>query len=347
MQEKVTLKQIAERTGVSLVTVHRAIYGKSGISEKTRQKILKEVKRSNYQVDAAASALKRQSRNVYVVLPKPQNEECFYFRVLWREVRKAAKEMEQYKLYFHEIESEYSLTEMSRELERVYDSELDQMDGLITVADSEAANIWISRFAKRGVPVSLLSSYYIGNQDLVTCIRGDHVRCARLAAEFMGYSLKKDGGKVLLLRGDRQIYSNYNYEMKFEQCIKSMGYELLYVDGSDRQEMEKISLGYLNSGDKIQGIFAGNARNTYNICRIIEENQISRDIVVVGTDVFEELEPYYENGILNATICQYQWEQATYAVKIIYDALIYGISGQEELELPPVLIMRSNYDCFL
>ena len=48
--KKVTLKEIAQKTGVSLGTVHRAIYNKSGISEATRKRILEEVERSNYRL---------------------------------------------------------------------------------------------------------------------------------------------------------------------------------------------------------------------------------------------------------------------------------------------------------
>ena len=91
--KKVTLKEIAQKTGVSLGTVHRAIYNKSGISEATRKRILEEVERSNYQVDEAASVLKRGAKKVMVVLPKPQNEDRFYFRGIWRGIREAAKGM--------------------------------------------------------------------------------------------------------------------------------------------------------------------------------------------------------------------------------------------------------------
>ena len=106
-QKKVTLKEIAEKTGVSMATVHRAIYGKGGLSEETRKKIMDEVERSNYQLDEAASVLKRSARTVYVVLPKAQDEERFYFKDVWRGIRKEAQRLEPFKIYFKYIESEY------------------------------------------------------------------------------------------------------------------------------------------------------------------------------------------------------------------------------------------------
>ena len=40
MEHRVTIKEIAAEAGVSTGTVHRALYGKKGLSEQTRQQIL-------------------------------------------------------------------------------------------------------------------------------------------------------------------------------------------------------------------------------------------------------------------------------------------------------------------
>lgn len=62
-QKKVTLKEIAEKTGVSMATVHRAIYGKGGLSEETRKKIMDEVERSNYQLDESGFGAEAQCQD--------------------------------------------------------------------------------------------------------------------------------------------------------------------------------------------------------------------------------------------------------------------------------------------
>lgn len=345
-KKKVTLKEIAHRTGVSLGTVHRAIYGKSGISEKTRKRILEEVERTNYQVDEAASVLKRSAKKVAVVLPKAQKEDRFYFRGLWRGICQAAQEMEQYKIYYQFIESEYPLSQMWKELERVYDDQLEEIDGLITIADSEKANVWIGRFAKRGISTVLLSSYYEEESQSVSCIKVDHERCGALAAEFMNYGLDKPEGKIMMLYGDNQLYSNRIYAMNFEKEMRNYGYEILKVGGFGREEIEEECSNYIQS-ENIQGIFMSNARNTYSICKMLEERQIGKDILVVGTDIYEELVPYFENGILNAVICQYHWEQGDHAVRKMHEYLSRGVREQVDKVLPPVLLMKSNFECFL
>lgn len=346
MAQKVTLKEIAQNTGVSLGTVHRAIYGKSGVREDTRQRILDEVRRLNYQVDETASALKRHEKRVAVVLPRAQKEERFYFRGLWQAIRQAAGEMERHKIQYEYIESPYPLSEIWRELERVYDEQLDEIDGLITAADGEEASVWISRFAKRRIPIVLLSSHYIGDSPMVSCIKGDHERCGSLAAEFMQYGVKPGGGKILLLGGDERVYSNSVYARRFEKEMQNRGYDLLRINGFGWEEIEAPCRQCLET-ERIQGVFVANARNTYAVCRIMTEMRLGEDILVVGSDVFEELRPYYESGLLNATICQYQWEQGNRAVKQMYEYLIRGNILQKDEMMPPVLLMKNNYEYFL
>lgn len=346
MAQKVTLKEIAQNTGVSLGTVHRAIYGKSGVREDTRQRILDEVRRLNYQVDETASALKRHEKRVAVVMPKAQDEERFYFRGLWQAIRQAAREMERYKIQYRYVESPYPLSEMWKELERVYDEQLEEIDGLITAADGEEASVWISRFAKRGIPIVLLSSHYIGDSPMVSCIKGDHERCGSLAAEFMRYGVRPDKGKILLFGGDERVYSNSVYARRFEKEMRSRGYGLIRVDGFGWDEIEGPCRNCLET-ENVQGIFVANARNTYAVCKIIEEMGLGDVVFVVGSDVFEELRPFYESGLLNATICQYQWEQGNRAVKQMYEYLIRGIVLKKDEMLPPVLLMKNNYEYFL
>jgi len=345
-KKKVTLKEIAERTGVSLGTVHRAIYGKSGVSEETRARIMEEVVRTNYQIDEAASVLKRRAKKVVVVLPKAHKEDRFYFRGIWKGIQDAAQNMDQYKIYYDFVESDYPLSQIWRELERVYDEKLDEIDGLITMADSEKANIWIGRFAKRGVFTVLLSSYYDEKSSMVSCIKADHARCGILAAEFMDYGIRKEKGKILTFCGDEHIYSNRVYASNFEEKMKEYGYDLIKVEGFGSDEIEKKSREILQR-ENIQGIFMCNARNTYCICKLVDELNIDRDFLILGTDVYEELIPYFEKGILNAVICQFHWDQGTQAVLKMHKYLSRGIQEQEDHVMPPVLLMKSNVECFL
>ena len=82
MQQRVTIKDIARKTGTSVTSVHRALYGRAGISESLRHRILTEVERSNYQVDEAASLLRRKQYHIVVLLPKPGSVKNYLFFIV-------------------------------------------------------------------------------------------------------------------------------------------------------------------------------------------------------------------------------------------------------------------------
>lgn len=65
-----TLKSIAEATGYSITTVSRALGGFDDVNERTRQIILQEAKRQNYQPNLSARKLKGQrSQTIGLVIP--------------------------------------------------------------------------------------------------------------------------------------------------------------------------------------------------------------------------------------------------------------------------------------
>lgn len=349
--KKVTLKEIAERTGVSLGSVHRAIYGKGGISEETRRKILEEVERSHYQVDEAASVLKRGARTIGVVLPRPQGDDRFYFRAIWQGIRRTAPQMEQYKLYFRYIESEYPLSKIAKKLEEVYDLMAEEIDGLITVADSDAANVWIERFARRGVTVVLVSSNYDRERSadkIVECIRADLKISGQLAAEFMSCVIRPYRGKILIVGGGNEILSVNIYSGSFQEEIRKScpGYEVVFLGNFDTEGVREEFIRLIKE-EEIAAVFACSARSTYAVCSLLEEYGRGGKIFMIGSDVFEEAADYFDNGILNAAVCQYHWEQGERAVRRMYEHLSKGCRNVNDIMLPSILVMKANYRCFL
>lgn len=83
MEHRVTIKEIAAEAGVSTGTVHRALYGKKGLSEQTRQQILDLCARRGYRANSAASALKRSALRIAAAFPGPQEENSYFYSSVW------------------------------------------------------------------------------------------------------------------------------------------------------------------------------------------------------------------------------------------------------------------------
>lgn len=345
-KKKVTIKEIAENTGVSVGTVHRVIYGKAGVGEETRRKILEEIKRTHYQINSAAASIKRKTLVIAVVLPKCEGDERFYFRGLWKGIQDAAEELAPYNIEFRYVESAYGLGNISLELQNLFDTILDDINGIITIADDEETAAWVRRFRKQGVTVVSVSSYS-DESDCLCSIRADYEVAGRLAAEYLDSVCGEREGKLMVLTGNKEIYSNEKYAGGFVQFEGTRGREsdMILVDGFGMDEIG-AKVRELLKKEHITGIFSCTARNTYSICRILDEMN-KHDICCVGTDVFLELEPYFSSGILNASIYQSNVEQGRTAVDVLYRYLTLAELDRKKIYLPVGIVMRSNYQYYI
>ena len=85
-----TIKDIAEKLNISSVSVHRALAGKEGVSEKLRAQILQTAKEMGYEVNYAAASLKRKVCQIAVVLPQDVGK---YYAYIWDGIWHCEKEV--------------------------------------------------------------------------------------------------------------------------------------------------------------------------------------------------------------------------------------------------------------
>lgn len=340
---RVTIKEIAERTGFSTGAVHCAIYGKKGVSEKTRQKIMEEVERSGFQLNENASLLKRGEQQIMVVLPKIEGENAYYFRNIWQGVREAAALLSNSLFHFRYVEAAGSMRDMGKTLEAVYDAEADRIQGLITVSDNQESSTWTARFARRGIRTIVISSYEENAEDVYS-VKVDHVEAGNLAGEFLRYTLVNQSGRVLVLTGDSEIYSNRVYANAFLRYLRENcpGLEPVCVAGFGKDAIDAPVREALTEGGYL-GAFICNSRNTAHFCRLLEEIPQERRMVVIGTDIFSELAPYFDSGILTASIYQFNREQGKRAVEVMHSLLVGQELEPHNIEMPIGLGMRYNY----
>lgn len=75
MNAKITIKDVAEASGVSIKTVSRVINGSSSVSEKTKSKVNETIKELGYQMNVLARGLRGNKTNVIMVFTDRHEEE--------------------------------------------------------------------------------------------------------------------------------------------------------------------------------------------------------------------------------------------------------------------------------
>lgn len=349
MAQKVTIRDIAEKTGTSVTSVHRALYGGKGISDRLRQKILAEVEKSNYQMDEAASMLRRGQFDITVLLPRAEKEEKFYYQGLWDGIYKGAEQLKKSKLTFREVEG--GVPHMKEALEKLYDETDESLDGLITICDDEETGRWLERFINRGTKVALVDRG-VEIENLCCFLEVSTTDMAKLATNMMHFLLGQErGGTLVLLNGPEtrlsyQTYAQAVREKARELCPES---HLVVLNGYETEET-RAELQKLMQTERVTGILSSCARATFWCCRMLDEMPPESRPHMVGTDVFEELVPYFENGVLEAAVYQNHREHGEIAMKALYEHLRNPRTADETAHgrrVPLSVVLRENYKYFL
>lgn len=345
MERRATLRDIANKAGVSVVTVHKAIYGKSGVSEDTRRRILEIAAQMDYSVNTAASSLKRNAIHIAVVLQGLSNPENFFFRRMWEGISKAEQELHDYRVSISRFECEDNW--QTQEARLVEIGQRDDIDGVILhPSDETKLNAVISYLWNKKIPVVTANSD-ASTSRRVANISARNDRIGALAAELL-VRFTPNGGRVVVAGGNKMAENLRANRLGFRSCMKQFRPGVRVTDVfnfSDSSRFREDFVKALASYPDITGVYAATSRDTYTVCDVLREQGLSGKIKLVGSDAFAEMLPFFESGTLFATICKDQESQAKQAVLLLYNYL----TGRS-LDYDPIkvsIVMRNNIDDYL
>lgn len=164
MGKNVTMRDIAEKLGISIVSVSKAFSGQSGVSEELRQKIMKTAEIMGYKYGAEAKKKKILSSNIgIIVAERYMSENSFYFKFM-RGITTALQRRKHYA-FFHTLTSE------NEEKALIPDIFFHQrVDGIIILG--QISDRYINAVMNARIPVVFLDFY---NQlTAESCIVGDN-----------------------------------------------------------------------------------------------------------------------------------------------------------------------------
>jgi len=322
MRRRATLKDIAKAAGVSAVTVHKAIYGKSGVSEETRKKIAELAAEMEYSVNTAASSLKRKSVRIAVVLQSLTNPENVFFRKMWEGIAKAERELQDYRVDIMRFECEDNWHTQEERLVEI--AQRDDIDGVILhPSDETKLNPAIDFLWSKNIPVITVNSDASSSHRIAN-ISASNDKIGALAAELLGLMIPDCGCAVVA--GGSQTAENLRANRRgFRDALKEDHPGVQVIDVANHSDMPRFRNDFvkiLSDYPDIVGIYAATSRDTYTVCDVLESRGLSGKIKLVGSDAFDEMLPFFENKTLHATIWKDQEAQAKQAILLLYNYLI-------------------------
>lgn len=264
-----TMKDVAQRAGVSLGTVSRVINHAQGIKPATLEKVKEAIKSLNYIPDEYARGLKTQSsKTIALILPSiwyPFFSEFGYY------VEKNLDE-DGYKLLL--CNSNGDPEEENKYIEMV---KKNKIDAIIAITYSD-----IDQYIYSGIPFVSLDRYF---DKKVSYVTSDNYGGGRLAAK----ELFAHGARHIAYIGSHSQYPNGTMERRdgfadyMNEHNKKFNEIFLQEPVND---FEPYVLKMLKDNPKIDGIFCHTDSLLLKIEKILRRNgyKVPEDIQLIGFD---------------------------------------------------------------
>lgn len=345
---KATINDIAEKAQVSLGTVHRALYGKPGVSKMVRERVLEVARELNYQPNRMASSLRKRQLNIVVAFPEPTRENRFFYGELWNACKEEQELFNAYNCNLIQLPfCEEDMNSFSANMGRVLLQYKDSIDGMLIGGSMRPQDLELAARAAQGphsIPMIAVGEQFDALPCLCT-IQSDHTSDGRMAAEELCAQIPENGD-ILLFAGDETLVSNHENAKAFEAYVKEFypGHQIRKIFGaaSDRNITGRVA-EILREQPETAGIYSVSARGTLYIVQGLMQSSISKHPRIVGSDLFTESAQYLKEGILGAVIHKNPRNQTRTGIRILIDHLIFGSRPQcASLRLTSLIVNRGN-----
>ena len=186
--KRITIKEIALLAGVSVGTVHGALYNKPGVSRETRAKVQRIARENHYRINSTAAALKRKPKKVAVVIPTVASVNRYYFNSLWAALNNYKNTINDLNILFTEIPYYINDPLLLSELQRIQeDEEISGVIGFSGYMDQKAKELLrdIGADGKTVVLVGERDSYGTA----LCSVLPDYVMAGRMVGELLSRQL--------------------------------------------------------------------------------------------------------------------------------------------------------------
>lgn len=274
--KKISIKEIAKLSGVSVATVSRVINNNGRFSKETQKKVLDIIEKYDYTTNMAAKSLRiSKSKTIGVIVPDINN---LFFAELVLEIENFFFEHGYSVFICNTAQNEIKEKEYFRSL----DSKL--VDGIICIS-SNLVNP--SDYIKRNIPI-----VYLNNTDIKKyyCVESNHYDGGFLATEEL---ILKGCKKIVLLTNNKTESSTNSKIQGYKDALKKYNlpiYNELILRlplklGVFEDGLHAIN-NLINKKIDFDGIFATNDLRAHSALVSLQENNIEvpKKVKIVGYD---------------------------------------------------------------
>jgi ribose transport system substrate-binding protein len=288
---------------------------------------------------AAPAAVAAGSKGTSVFIPKSTSATFYLFLV--KGAQDKAKELG----YTIDYQGPATEADIASQVDLVRNIISKKPAGILLAAlDSKALIPPVEAAMKAGVPVVMVDSG-IDSTAPVASITTDNLKGGAMAGEEM---VKELGGKGTVADLGIQAGSVSSQRSKgFDDVIaKTAGMKVLPTQWTDADAAKSLNIAtdLITGNPTLAGIFCAAAPIASGAAQAAKAKGIDKKAKIITFDPSPEILPLMQDGTINAIIAQDPYQMGYQGVAAI-DAFINGQKiANPNIQLPPVLITKDNYN---
>ena len=349
MAEKIRIKDIAERAGVSVGTVDRVLHDRPNVSKPAREKVELALKEMNYQPNMYASALAyNKSYTFYLLIPKHESE------AYWEEIEEGARKCEETRRDFHidveirfyERSSEESFREAGKAIAEA------KPEGVIVVPSSlMVTREFTEQLHGLNIPFIMLDSYMPDLKPL-SFFGQDSFSSGFFAAKMLMMIASKEK-EIMLMRQTKDgiVVSKQqdNREVGFRHYMHDHFPSVKIIDldlplNGTRTEYTKMLERYFDSHPDTHHCITLTSKAHIVGDFLLKTNR--RDVQIMGYDMVEKNARCLREGSISFLIAQHAYMQGYNCVETLFRALVLKKKVTPVNYMPIELLMKENVDFY-
>lgn len=344
--EKVRIKDIAERSGVSVGTVDRVLHNRPNVSAKAREKVEAVLKEINYQPNMYASALAYNRKYTFCCL-LPDHDCNAYWTQVERGLQKCILNRNDFHLslltfYYNQFDEE-SFARASRQILS------ENPDGVVIVPQTQpVTQALCDTLQARGIPFVFLDSHipdilplaFFGQDSLKSGVFAGRIFMMQAGADTRHIMLMKlmSKGRVASRQqenreiGFRKYMETHYPECKVVELSLQIGEEELY----DRQIED-----FLTRHTEIRHCITFCSR-AYILGEYFQRHGL-KSYHLFGYDMVEKNIACLKDGTIDFLIAQHPHKQGYNCIKSLFNHIVLKKNVQRENYMPLELLTAENY----
>lgn len=349
MNQKIRIKDIAERAGVSVGTVDRVLHNRPNVSPPAREKVEKALKEMNYQPNMYASALAyNKSYTFYFIMPKHASE------AYWEEIEEGAMKACEVRRDFHiDVEMIYYERFDDDTFVEAYKNCLSQSpDGVIIVPSSlDMTRKFTDQLHEQNIPFVMLDSYMPDLKPL-SFYGQDSFSSGYFAAKML-MLIAKDSSEIMIMKQMK----NGRVASK-QQDNREVGFRHYMHDHFPHVIIKEVNLPLDEKKAKYDDILEDYFKkhpHTHHCITFCSKAHIvgefllrtnRRNVQIMGYDMVHKNANCLREGSISFLIAQHAYMQGYYCVETLFRAIVLKEEVTPVNYMPIEILNKENVDFY-